>query len=233
MGNRQRSRFKQNIMHNINDIDFWQSQREAIYKYYWEDGLSIAAVGRLYDRRSSKDFRRIMLNLGIPTKKIGSDDRPNSRYVVNSHFFDDIQTEAQAYVLGFILSDGHVSSRDHILFTIHQDDVDVLEKIRNVMDSNHHIKKTREKYVTLDISSKMLSDKLRMFGVDNKKTFSLDIRKVIKMVPDYLYRHLIRGMFDGDGSIRYYKYEYFNKHTYHLGFTGLRNVCEFVNSSFC
>lgn len=219
-------------MHIMNDMAYWQSQREAINKYYWEDGLSIEAVGKLFGRKSQKSFRKIMIRLGIPTRKIGSADRPNSKYTVNSHFFDEITTEAQAYVLGFILSDGHVSKGNHIMFTIHKEDADILEKIRDAVGSTHSIKPTREKYVSLNIASKVMADRLREIGLDNHKTFSLDIEKVIQVVPDHLRRHFIRGMFDGDGSIRIYKYDYFPKHTYHFGYTGLLSVCEFIKDEF-
>ena len=37
-------------------------------------------------------------------------------------------------------------------------------------------------------------------------------------------------MFDGDGSIRIYNYEYLKKPQYHFGITGLKNVCEFIKN---
>ena len=35
-------------------------------------------------------------------------------------------------------------------------------------------------------------------------------------------------MFDGDGSIRYYKYDYLKTPLLHFGYTGLKNVCVYI-----
>lgn len=45
-------------------------------------------------------------------------------------------------------------------------------------------------------------------------------------------QHFIRGMFDGDGSICIYKYSYQKKHSFHLGYTGLKEVVCFVYDYF-
>lgn len=60
----------------------------------------------------------------------------------------------------------------------------------------------------------------------------MDIEKIIKSIPINLERHFIRGMFDGDGSFRIYKYPYFKKHTYHLGYTGTNDVVMYVYKTF-
>lgn len=71
----------------------------------------------------------------------------------------------------------------------------------------------------VDIEAEELAS-LRNYGFSNTKSKMMDIALIISNVPRYLYRHLIRGMFDGDGSITIYDYPYFKKHSYHLGYTG-------------
>lgn len=39
-------------------------------------------------------------------------------------------------------------------------------------------------------------------------------------------------MFDGDGCIGYYKYNYNKKHSFHFGYTGLLEVVTFIQNFF-
>lgn len=79
------------------------------------------------------------------------------------------------------------------------------------------------------MGSKYICEKLIEMGLVHDKTYNLNFEKLISYVPDELIHHFIRGMFDGDGSIKYYNYEYAKGYQYHFGYTGLKNVCEFVS----
>jgi len=89
-------------------------------------------------------------------------------YSENEHFFDEINTEAKAYVLGFFFADGCNQNRDYssgqnaISFTQLEQDKDILDKIKEVMECNRPyyetIQKTNEKkkltlYIVSDIVS--------------------------------------------------------------------------------
>ena len=39
-------------------------------------------------------------------------------------------------------------------------------------------------------------------------------------------------MFDGDGCLKYYSYPYLKKPQLHFGYTGVKNVCEFIKDFF-
>lgn len=211
---------------------FWQSQSENLRKLYIKERKSTKEIGRQYDCDRST-IRRWQHYFEIPVKKIGEDGRPNAVYSVDTHFFDSIDTEEKAYILGYILADGHVASDNHIMFGLHEKDVDILYKIRDSMRTEAPILSKRGKpYKTLDIGSKFMCDVLRNYGFSNTKSKMMDIALIISNVPRYLYRHLIRGMFDGDGSITIYDYPYFKKHSYHLGYTGQSNIVEFVKKEW-
>lgn len=169
--------------------------------------------------------------MGYDLRHVG-ELRSNSKYNVNVHFFDVIDDEFKAYILGFILADGHVSKAGNLMFTIKSDDIDILTKINEAMKSNYPIRKIRNKYSSLIISSKYICDKLNEIGFNNRKTYGFDFKKLISKIPNSLYHHFVRGMFDGDGCIRYYKYDYFHKHSFHFGYTGLLEVVEFVKDFF-
>ena len=58
-------------------------------------------------------------------------------------------------------------------------------------------------------------------GIGKNKSRGYDFYKVLSFIPNTYKRHFLRGMFDGDGSIRIYKYPYFKKHSVHFGFTNI------------
>lgn len=118
------------------------------------------------------------------------------------------------------------------MFSQRNDERDVLEKIREEFKSNHPIKPKGTKYSSLSISSAPMCRKLVDMGLNNNKSHGFDFDKLLTYVPEEFSRDFIRGMFDGDGSIRIYKYDYFSKHTYHLGFTGIQPLCDYVYERF-
>jgi hypothetical protein len=68
-----------------------------------------------------------------------SDYKYNTTYTVNQEFFDEINTEEKAYILGFICADGHIQP-DRLHIGVASKDVDILYKIRKALNSNHPIK---------------------------------------------------------------------------------------------
>lgn len=138
----------------------------------------------------------------------------NRVYTVDTQFFNIIDTEEKAYILGFICADGHVDYKKHnIAIALQDSDYLILEKIRNSMQSNHpivrHIERknpyTKSNHLILEqccisINSVELTEPLKEFGILSKKTYTLN-SKVIEKVPENLIRHFLRGYFDGDGSV--------------------------------
>lgn len=195
----------------------------------------------MYDVEGSTVLRW-MKQMGIERKVIGSDTRPNALYSLDSHFFDRIDTAEKAYVLGFITSDSHVSKDNMIMFTQSSLEEDILFKIRDALHSNHPIRdkmstgysgQYKPKLLkTYSVHSDILCNRLREMGLTNNKSVDFDIDRMLPFVPKEFERDFVRGMFDGDGSIRIYKYSYFPKHTYHLGLTGLKKTCDYVQEVF-
>lgn len=183
-----------------------------------------------------------MRQLGIERRVVGSDTRPNALYSVDSHFFDRIDTPEKAYTLGFITSDGHISKNGSVMFTQSKSEEDILFKIRDAVKSNHPIKdkmstgysgQYKPKLVaTYSFRSEIICNKLHEMGLTNNKSMDFDISQMLPYIPKEFERDFVRGMFDGDGSIRIYKYSYFPKHTYHIGFTGLKKTCDYVQEVF-
>ena len=106
--------------------------------------------------------------------------------------------------------------------------IDIIEKFRYDLNSNHPIKTNKDNNPVITIICKQLCDTLYSYGLHNRKSWSLDIDSIVSKIPSEYEHHFIRGLFDGDGSIKYYNYSYLNKPQFHFGYTGLKNVCEYV-----
>lgn len=159
-------------------------------------------------------------------------------YTLNEHYFDKIDTEAKAYILGFICADGHVAE-NRICIELAQQDLDILNKISNCLNSNSPIKEflVENPYkfssrkllgkAKISFNSKYMVSVLRQYGLQSSKTYSLN-SSVLKVVPKKLIRHFLRGYFDGNGNVMFGK-RYASGKKYNV------NVCgnqEFLLNTF-
>ena len=139
-----------------------------------------------------------------------NDGKFNRMYNVNHNFFDIIDSEEKAYILGFLYADGTnmevINGQNGISFTQLEQDIDILNKINVAMQStypiNSYIQKSNGKVkCKLTFCSQKLSDQVNFLGAPPKKSLILKFpNKEIFKSPD-LIRHFIRGYFDGDGCI--------------------------------
>ena len=156
-------------------------------------------------------------------------ERYNAVYNIDQHYFDAIDCEHKAYWLGVLTSDGFVNDKE-ISLCLKIDDIELIEKFKYDLQSEHPIKTNKDGNPTLTICCRSLCNALKSYGLHNRKSWNLDINNVIKHIPFEYEHHFLRGLFDGDGSIRYYNYQYLSKPQYHFGYTGLQNVCEYVQN---
>jgi DNA-binding transcriptional regulator WhiA len=124
------------------------------------------------------------------------------KYNFNQNYFDNIDTPNKAYILGFLFADGNVNKKQtEMTIKLHNRDINLLEKIKLEMKSEHPIKKiiqkNKEDQVSFRISSIYLCKKLISHGVVPNKTFIIEFPEL----KEDLVRHFIRGYFDGDGCI--------------------------------
>lgn len=132
--------------------------------------------------------------------------KTNRKYKLNETYFDDINDENKAYILGFICADGYVNiKKGTVRIVLKRSDRDILEKINILLESSCPIKdesrKLKEKSFetsTLFIYSTKICKKLIEYGIDNKKTENL----LFPNINLDLQNHFIRGYFDGDGCIK-------------------------------
>lgn len=128
------------------------------------------------------------------------DNQCSRKYHLNESFFEKIDCQEKAYFLGFIFADGSVSKTskmNSLRIHLHPQDCDILNKFKNLLGSNAPIIFDKKGYVHFSVFSKKLTDDLILLGAVPAKTFK--IRFPFQIIPPELYRHFIRGYFDGDG----------------------------------
>lgn len=128
-----------------------------------------------------------------------------NKYSFDKTFFKKIDTEEKAYILGFIFADGNITKNNVFQLCLSEIDVDVLIKINKAINSSYpiysrpshggYINARPQKYIR--ITSKELYNDLYKLNVKNKD-------HIKKLIPKELFRHFIRGVFDGDGCIAKY-----------------------------
>ena len=150
-------------------------------------------------------------------------------YTIDEHYFDVIDDQNKAYILGLWYSDGcNCTDTYEIAIALQEEDKYILEKIRKLMKMerplefiDRHSKCERHKNMyRLRVKNKHLSDALNKLGVVKAKSLILEFPDWIS---DDLLPHFIRGVFDGDGHI-------VNKPThYGMHITGTKMLCDAID----
>lgn len=131
----------------------------------------------------------------------------NSSY--DLHYFDQWSPN-MAYVLGFLFADGSINKALHGFgATVKTPDESILLFLQKELKAEKGIYRTPSGYcypcgevnksgsTSLGISSSYLAKKLVSLGMKPRKTYNDDPPPE---VPDEMFPHFLRGLFDGDGS---------------------------------
>lgn len=122
--------------------------------------------------------------------------------ILNEDFFDNIDTEEKAYIIGFLLADGYVIEQrkrsDSWGITLQAQDRYMIEKIRELVGSDNKIIYSRGEYVFLVYSQHMV-DMLARYNIIPRKCKTASFPS--ETISYDLWKYIIRGLFDGDGCI--------------------------------
>ena len=161
---------------------------------------------------------------------------------LNETYFDNIDSEEKAYFIGLLIADGNIyrssdgsNRQDSISLTLLKEDKYVIEILKSrlkvnttLVDDNRRSKKA----VTLAIRSNKLSEALAKYGVVPNKTFKTFLPKINSI---YM-KDLIRGILDGDGSIRAKQTTKNNRFSKYLTICGnhllIQNIVDYLNINF-
>lgn len=140
----------------------------------------------------------------------------------NVHYFDNIDSYAKAYIVGFIAADGALvktKTTTTLTITIKYEDKAILEFIKSEIGNSHELKeiirpnnfdKSKMIYhIRYTISDKNITLALNNLGIYSNK--SLTIGNVIENIPYQFRDAFIIGFFDGNGSVIITDKFHFNK----------------------
>jgi transposase len=175
----------------------------------YDDGKTLRDIGDIYH----VDYTEIAFLF----KKIGKKCRDSShaktkKYYINENFFDVVDTEEKAYILGLLWADGNnYMKTSRVQLSLQECDRDILDKIQTIMQIETpigFIKKRNERcqnMYRLAFANKHMSDTLNELGMVPNKSLVL---KFPEWLDKTLYSHFIRGYFDGDGHVSAQPYTY-------------------------
>ena len=194
----------------------------------YKNGTSLKEISKKFhitEKDLSKEFRK--RNVHIRT--ISESKR---KYSLNENYFDKIDTQNKAYLLGWLWSDGHNCIQNRaIIINLQEQDKYILDLFNKELDSDrpiYFVKRSkdtdynRKDQYRLQIVNKHLSQTLLNLGMNHDKglTAKFPISLSDDMIP-----HFIRGVFDGDGYISK------NSKDCRMNITGTIWMCEAIRKN--
>ena len=169
--------------------------KQEIIKYYLSQPMTMKQIEDKYEL-SHPTMTKILKDVPKYTK--AKLNNPNMK----EHFFQEINEEAKAYFLGLLISDGNVfkdntGRQASISITLDLKDEYMLEKFKEVLQANTSVGHDGRGCGQIAVRSNIMAEDLAKYGVVPRKSYNTYLPLISKeMMP-----HLIRGIFDGDGSI--------------------------------
>lgn len=138
----------------------------------------------------------------------------------NENFFEKIDNEYKAYYLGLLFADGNISRvkyQNRVSISLKEEDLNILEKFKKTLEGEMNICHSKGNSILFFSGKKIVND-LKKYGMIPNKSLKLKFPNINKD----LFRHFIRGYFDGDGNI------YFRKDSKGVQFTLYSGTKEFL-----
>lgn len=194
-------------------------------KYFlelYDKGLTLNEIAKMFGVTSST-IKYLFKKCG---KKCRNAGQYNRKYKLNESFFDSIDTEEKAYIVGLLYADGYNNTKaGAIEISLQARDRLILEKIKTLLETDIPLiyykstSPTHQDYYKLIIHSRHISDQMVKLGMYRAKSLILDF-------PEWLdkefYPSFLRGYFDRDGWVATTKTDYASS------IVGTKNFCESV-----
>jgi len=139
---------------------------------------------------SGRAVPKVLTSAGINTKR-------RNRYTLNESYFDVIDSEVKAYLLGLIAADGCVTTTNYVAFE--SIDKELTELLRDSLEYSGEIRIVKPQgyapHYRINFSSPRLASALRSYSIVAGRTFS---GAYYFPKAEYLAAYVL-GYFDGDG----------------------------------
>ena len=169
--------------------------KQEIIKYYLSQPMTIKQVEEKY-KLSHPTIIKILKDIPKYTKvKLNNTN-------MKENFFQEIDEDAKAYFLGLIISDGNVfkdktGRQASISITLDLKDEYILKIFKEILQTNTSTNYDGRGCGQIAIRSNIMAQDLLRYGVVPRKSY----KTYLPILSEKMMPHLVRGIFDGDGSI--------------------------------
>ena len=147
---------------------------------------------------------------------------------MNEHFFKNIDCEEKAYFLGLLISDGNVfvdttfNRQASISIALDTKDEYLLRAFKQALNTNTSIGHDGRGCSQIVVRSDIMAKDLVKYGVVPRKSFDTFLPNVSRdMMP-----HLLRGIMDGDGSIKANQTNVHGRYAHAISFCGSHRLMQ-------
>jgi hypothetical protein len=187
------------------------------YKLSEEEKISLRLAMEFYVENDKVSIEKTCekFNITVPKfrtylRRTGNRIRTNGEIrstIKYADFFENINNELKAYLLGFFHADGHLElpkkdSSYCFKISVSVKDSHILTLYNNALCGGRAVIRVPEskggKMAEFSVKSNQLGESLFKMGYDNRKTYTM---QKFPNIREDLKPHFLRGFFDGDGSV--------------------------------
>jgi intein-encoded DNA endonuclease-like protein len=188
-----------------NNIDV-NHERHSYSNYYIDNTIVDNIYDMYWNQKITKRQIAAQLNISIYIRDQVLREREvkTRQHYANEFdetYFDLIDTNNKAYLLGFLYADGCVNKNNCVSIVLHNKDREILEMFKNELHATNKISEIIRKdgniHVRITFNSKHMCQSLINLGCVHNKTNTLMFPNLDEK---YIW-HFIRGFMDGDGCI--------------------------------
>lgn len=177
----------------------FSDEEEAKIAQLYLYGISAKNIAKLYGLNHHISIVDAIKRQGVEQR---SKPERNRIHKLNNTVFDSVDNENAAYWLGFLYADGSTNDKS-LNISLKGIDFLHLEKLKTFLQTDAPVvmreKQCKgQKYasVNLYVTDRHLIERLHFYGVSVGRNFP---NETIERIPEHLFRHWLRGLFDGDG----------------------------------
>ena len=197
------------FLESVSELSRWSNKKVIVSCDFQESESCLVKVMRKYsDVLASMDKNNGMYGcFPCSMMRLRGRNHPNCKYKnIDDHLMDVIDSEAKAYLLGWIASDGWLKENGKIEISINTCDVDVLELLRDFVCHDLPISDVKQGAMKkLTISSRQWCESIKKhLNLIFKKGGSYKKSHIVQMpvdISELLKWCFLRGYFEGDGCI--------------------------------
>lgn len=148
-----------------------------------------------------KRYYLIPLNVVGYQRKIFR-DTTRKRQIKYPNFFEKVDSELKAYILGLLASDGNIHNN---FVSIKSKDIELIEICNNLFNRKIH---RVDNLFRMRIGSINTVNGLKQLGLRENKSYRKGLDSLFLNIPNILKCHFIRGFLDGDGCVSKNRYTF-------------------------